>query len=82
MRLNDDYTAFDVERNVRTWAAGLDGGSSVAAENDGNVYVVWHAGPHGTTEDERGVYVAKSRDGGRTFERERRVSPETTGACG
>jgi len=81
-RLNDDRTGFEVERNVITWATGLDGGSSVAAGIDGNVYVVWHAGPHGAPEDERGVYMAMSRDGGRTFERERQVSPESTGVCG
>lgn len=81
-RLNDEGTGFEPERNVITWATGLDGGSSVAADQEGNVYVVWHAGSHGTSEAERGVYMAHSRDGGRTFERERKVNPDSTGVCG
>jgi hypothetical protein len=81
-RLNDSGSAFEPERDVITWATGLDGGGSVAADRHGNVYVVWHAGPHGAPEDERAVYIAHSSDGGQTFERERHVSPESTGACG
>jgi hypothetical protein len=38
-RLNDAGAAFEPERNVITYAYGLDGGSSVAADPQGNVYV-------------------------------------------
>src|SRR6266566_1244039 len=48
-RLNDAGTAFEPERNVITYAYGLDGGSSVAADPEGNVYVAWHAPKPGST---------------------------------
>jgi len=82
-RLNDAGTAFEPERNVITTAYGLDGGSSVAADNAGNVYVVWHAQPGGQrgSEATRGVFVAKSSDDGKTFAPERQVNPTTSGVC-
>jgi hypothetical protein len=40
-RLSDAGTAFEPERNILTYAGGLDGGSSVAADPLGNVYVTW-----------------------------------------
>ena len=83
-RLNDNGTAFEPERNLLTYAAGLDGGGSVAADSAGNVYVVWHANPPGNVKGEAGraVFVARSTDEGRTFRREERVNPRQTGACG
>ena len=83
-RLNDSGTAFEPERNLITWAAGLDGGGSIAADLAGNVYVAWHASPPQNARGEAGraVFVARSTDEGRTFERERLASPKPTGACG
>ncbi len=83
-RLNDAGTAFEPERNVITWAAGLDGGGSVAADLQGNVYVVWHASPPGNQRGEAGraVFVAHSADEGRTFNREEQANRRATGACG
>jgi len=37
-RLNDAGTALEPQRTVAQFAGGLDGGSSVAADNFGNVY--------------------------------------------
>ena len=82
-RLDDSGTAFEPERNVITYAAGLDGGSSVAADAQGNVYVVWQAPKPGSTNGEAGraVFVARSIDEGKTFEPEKLALSKPTGAC-
>ncbi len=41
-RLNDSGSAFEPQRNLTTWAKGLDGGGSVASDKEGDVYVTWH----------------------------------------
>jgi hypothetical protein len=83
-RLNDAGSAFEPERNVITYAFGLDGGSSVAADETGHVYVTWHAHVPGGREGESGraVFLARSNDEGKSFEREIQANPEPTGACG
>jgi hypothetical protein len=81
-RMNGEGTAFEAQRNVITSAFGLDGGGDVVASRDGRVYAVWHAGEHGKPESERAVFLARSSDGGMTFERERRISPSGGGVCG
>ena len=75
---------FEPERNVLTFAAGLDGGGSVAADEHGNVFVAWHANPPDNKLGERGraVFVARSQDEGKTFASEERASEVPTGACG
>ena len=42
-RLNDAGDGFEPQRNVIQRRPGLDGGGSVAADAEGNVYVAWHA---------------------------------------
>lgn len=79
--LNSAGTAFEKQRNLITWARGLDGGGSVAADRDGNVYVAWHALANAKDEMGRAVYVAHSADNGETFTREKRANPDPTGAC-
>ena len=82
-RLNDAGTAFEPQRNVIQSAYGLDGGGAVAADAAGNVYVLWHAPEPGTEgEGNRRVWIARSRDDGKTFERERVAYAQSTGACG
>src|SRR5215218_4810636 len=68
-RFNDAGTAFERERNLVTFARGLDGGGSVTADNRGNVYAFWHVPKPGNTNGEAGraVYVALSHDNGKTF---------------
>lgn len=80
-RMNDAKTAFETQRNVMQFAEGLDGGGSVAADRSGNVYVAWHA--HGETKGEaaRRVWVTRSRDEGKSFDREVPASNGTFGAC-
>ena len=83
-RLNDTGTEFEPERNVICSAGGLDGGGSVAADNSGNVFVMWHAPKPGDTNEEAGraVFVACSKDDGKTFAPERLATEKPTGACG
>jgi hypothetical protein len=83
-RLNEAGTAFEPERNLITYAAGLDGGSSIAADANGNVYATWHGrAPNSEPgEDGRAVFVARSSDEGKTFSRETPATTEPTGACG
>jgi hypothetical protein len=82
-RLNDGGTAFESQRNVIHAAKGLDGGGSVAADESGNVYVVWHAPEPGKKgEEHRRVWVARSEDEGKTFSPENAAFNKDTGACG
>lgn len=83
-RLNDAGAAFEPERDVITFARGLDGGGSVAADDQGNVHVFWHAPKPGNTNGEAGraVFVARSADEGKAFAVEKLATPKPTGACG
>ena len=81
--LNDAGTAFEPQRNVMRNAYNIDGGGAVASDRNGRVFVVWHANAPGEREEgKRRVWIARSADDGQTFERERAVFDEPTGACG
>jgi hypothetical protein len=80
-RLNALGTAFEPQRNLITWAGGIDGGGTVAADTGGTVYVAWHAGGKGVDDAHRAVFVARSNDDGMTFDHERQASPDGRGAC-
>ncbi len=81
-RLDASGSAFTPQRNLVRYAKGLDGGLSVAADQKGDVYVVWHATGKIPGEANRRVYLARSTNSGRTFSREVPVSPAALGACG
>jgi hypothetical protein len=82
-RLDDTGTAFESERNLIRTAYGIDGGGGIAADQQGRVYVFWHAPiPGHQGEDSRRVWMARSEDDGKTFEPERSVWDQPTGACG
>ncbi len=83
-RLTDEGNAFEPERDLLTWTAGLDGGGTVAADNQGHVYVAWHGRPEDSSTSEFGrvVYVTHSDDDGSSFKRETQANPRDTGACG
>jgi hypothetical protein len=81
-RLEASGKAFTPQRNLVRYARGLDGGLSVAADQKGDVYVVWHAMGKTPGEANRRVYLARSTNNGRTFAREVPVSPARLGACG
>jgi hypothetical protein len=75
---------FERERNLIGLTSHLDGGGSVAADKQGNVFVVWHGHPGKGIADElhRRVFVARSTDDGQNFEAEQPVNSDNSGACG
>jgi hypothetical protein len=83
-RLNDAGTAFEPQRNLMRHTYALDGGATVAADTEGNVYAIWHAMAEGLPQNEQGrrVWVARSNDDGKTFAEEALASDKPTGACG
>jgi hypothetical protein len=81
-RLNDAGTGFEPQRNLMRSTRLLDGGGTIAADGGGNVLVAWHAaGASGNSERDRRLWIARSRDDGKSFERERPAFAEPTGAC-
>lgn len=114
-RLNDAGDAFEPQRNVIQNHPGLDGGGSVGADREGNVYVAWHSpasapanqkhgghepqqqqrhdeprhehgkhqlpANHGSDEEDRQVWIARSRDGGKTFDPETPAFEKKLGVC-
>lgn len=81
-RLNDAGTAFEPQRNLIRLTYDLDGGGSVAADGAGNVHVAWHAhDASGKNEQARRLWVARSKDDGKTFSREAPAYEKPTGAC-
>jgi hypothetical protein len=83
-RLNDAGTAFEPERNLIASAWGLNGGGTLTADQQGNVYVFWHAPPAGQSPNEanRRVWMAKSSNDGKTFAPEVSALDSSTGVCG
>lgn len=76
--------AFEPQRNVMTSTRHLDGGSSVAADDAGNVFIAWHGNAldGGEGEQARRVWLARSADDGATVSPEAPISPVETGTCG
>ena len=81
-RLNDAGDAFEPQRNLIQKRPGLDGGGSVATDGEGNVYVAWHAPDGAEGEENRNVWVTRSRDDGKTFAAETAALPRKSGVCG
>jgi hypothetical protein len=81
-RLNDAGTAFEPQRNLMQFTSNLDGGGTVTADRSGAVYVAWHGSDAAAGEEAaRRLWVARSRDAGKSFERERPAFSQPTGAC-
>lgn len=81
--LDPKTQTFAKERNLIESAYGLDGGGTVAADDRGHVFVLWHAPAAGKEgEANRQVWLRTSTDDGATFAKERTVWNEPTGACG
>jgi hypothetical protein len=88
-RLNDAEEAFEPQRNLMFHSFGLDGGGSIGADRNGNVYVTWHGiglseakGTGKEGEARRRVWITRSEDNGKTFLTEARAWAQETGACG
>jgi hypothetical protein len=82
-RLNDSGTAFEEQRDLMRQTQIPDGGGTVAADEAGNVYVIWHGIRNGekASEDTRKVWVARSQDEGKTFSMEAPAWTQPTGVC-
>ena len=82
-RLADDGLSFEPQRNVIRERYGLDGGGSIAADGEGNVYVGWHGRKcRGRARPIAGSGWRGSGDDGKTFAAEMAAFDEPTGACG
>ncbi len=77
----DGDVTFPKEKNLIGKAYGLDGGATVAASGK-DVYVVWHANPKENGEENRSVWMVRSRDGGKEFSKDQQISSPKRGACG
>ena len=81
-RLNIAGTAFESQRSLNQESWGADG-ATLAADNAGDVYVIWHAQPPGGRDEaDRRVWMAKSSNGGRDFAEEKVIYGAQTGVCG
>jgi hypothetical protein len=83
-RSNARRTAFEPQRNLMTHTYNLDGGGSLAVDDEGEVFVTWHGNDVKGAEGEaaRRVWLARSSNGGATFASETPAWSEPTGACG
>lgn len=81
-RLNRGAKAFSPQQNLMGDTTSLDGGASIAANEKGNVSVVWHAAPAGEEgESARLVWVRYSADDGRTFTEPAPLNAGQPGVC-
>src|SRR5262249_8251579 len=80
-RMNGAKTAFEAQRNLMRVSHGLDGGGTVAADKEGDVYGAWHGAGEQKGEEHRRVLLALSIDEGKTFDRKRAAFAGETGAC-
>ncbi|MBE7496143.1 MAG: hypothetical protein HS117_14465 [Verrucomicrobiaceae bacterium] len=81
-RLQPGAKAFSAQQDLMGDTTALDGGASIAANDQGHVSVVWHAAPAGTQgEASRLVFARSSTDDGRTFSIPQPLNQQTPGVC-
>ena len=82
-RLDAGQGKFSPQRNLLGKTGALDGGASVAANERGEVFIVWHGKPEGAGGDEsaRVVFVLKSSDNGATFSAPAVANADFAGVC-
>ena len=74
-------SGFSVPLNIIERGVGVDGGSAVAADDEGRVWVFWHARAGASEDAKRVVIFWRSTDAGATFGREQSAANRPTGAC-
>lgn len=80
-RSTDAGAKFLKEKGVLTKGAdGIEAPPSVAADGQGNVAIIWHEGDF-KKEDKRVVWMRRSENGGKSFDRGKPVSPKDSGVC-
>jgi len=79
-RMGGSSRVFEAQREIGQRIQGMDG-DSIAADDRGNVSIVWHAMGETPGELHRRVYLAQSHDDGGHYEPDRALT-ETGGACG
>src|SRR5205807_6603124 len=72
-RMSASGGSFEAQRSIGQRLEGMDG-DSIAGDDRGNVYIVWHAAGDIAGEAHRRVYVAQSRDDGVHFEPDRAIT--------
>ncbi len=82
-RLEPGQAAFAPQRNLLGETGALDGGASIAADEKGDVFAVWHGKAPGAAAGETGrvVFVAKSSDNGATFGTPQIANADFVGTC-
>lgn len=82
-RLEAGQGKFSAQRNLLGNTGALDGGASVAANERGEVFIVWHGKRAGDGGDEsaRVVFVLKSTDNGATFSAPTVANADFAGVC-
>jgi hypothetical protein len=81
-RLSQMKDHFETSQHVNDSSWGADGGT-IAADSRDNVFVFWHAQPlKGKDEADRRVWIARSNNGGKSFEDEKVAFSEPIGVCG
>src|SRR5437868_5987369 len=67
-RMKDDGSGFESQRSVSEEYSSVDGGGSIAADEQGNVFIAWHAPKNKIgKETDRRALLARSTDEGKTF---------------
>ncbi|HEY9719633.1 MAG TPA: hypothetical protein V6C69_19295 [Trichormus sp.] len=78
-----DGKAFTPQRNVIQGKEFIDGGGSVTADDQGNVYLLWHAiATKNAAETTGRIYMLKSGNDGATFGTARTIDKAGQGTCG
>lgn len=82
-RLSADRKSFEPERNILRISGVLDGGGSVAADQEGRVWVAWHGQRPGGihSEQRRELFAALSVDDGASFAIENSIGATGAGSC-